>query len=95
MDFIRPSSLIVLFLVFVCASSELDLLLYQSGHMLTNSSGSFFLSTVFHQPRCFFTSWTSYYREGTNLNYIFEGMAHPFLHLSINLERQNALTEPR
>ena len=34
-------------------------------------------------------------RDGTNLSYIFEGMAYPFLHLHVNSERQNALTEPR
>ena len=35
------------------------------------------------------------YREGTNLSYIFEGVADPFLHLSVNLETQDVLTEPR
>ena len=34
-------------------------------------------------------------KEGTNLSHVFEDMAHPFLHLSINLERQSALIEPR
>jgi len=34
-------------------------------------------------------------REGTNLSYISEGMAHPFLHLSINLQRQGVPTKPR
>ena len=54
MDFIRPRSLIVLFLVFVCASSELDLLLYKSGHMLTNSSGSFFINCFSPAPMFFY-----------------------------------------
>ena len=50
----------------------------------------FFLTKI----KVFFDPYTLA-REGTNLSYIFEGMAHPSLHLSINLERQNALTEPR
>ena len=37
----------------------------------------------------------TYYREGTNLSYIFEGMAHLFLQMSGDLETQGVPIEPR